>query len=203
MNSTKLLAFLLSVIIFASAISIVNATITKEYEYTQYADYGAKGFTFKVRIVIETEADNTWLEQGSYNIDFTITLTYLNQSVSNPNQFYLIFKSPSVFSFQTDVVKSSTKVDLWNIGTLSLTFTHYVNVDRFQLNPYLQYEIHDEGMLNAYWSSNETIYIDSKSSAIPSTSLLSPELIFIVAGIVIGAVVIGSYFIIKTRKRKS
>jgi len=202
MNPTKLLALLLSVIVFSSAISMVNATITKEYEYTSYSGSGAKGFSFRVRIVIETEGDNTWMEDKSYRIDFTVTLTYLNQSIFTPNEFYLLFYSASVFSFQTEKLVNSTKVDLWRDGTLSLKFTNYVNVERFQLNPYLQYEIHDRNeKLNAWWSSNEPIYIDFKSSSTPSPSLLSPELIFMALGIVLGAVLIGSYFIIRTRKK--
>jgi hypothetical protein len=105
------------------------------------------------------------------------------------------------------ILLGSTSITFPPGGSGSLVYQERNNLGGNQtvINPSMYYEGYCQfphsnytTELEGFWSANEQIYVNVKSS---STPLLSPELIFMVAGIVIGAGIVGSYFIIRTRKR--
>jgi len=196
-------------LLIVSIIPLVNATITKEYdEYNRYDWVGNKLYSFRVKMVVETEEDNTFLRDQYYQIDFIITLNYINRSIWSPDDHF-IFYSPSLSPIEGDweVVQNSTVLRLGDKGTVSLKLSPRPIVkERVSIKPiiYLNYVSQSGeyvyGTLGFWWEAQEIVYANVKS---PTAPLFSSELFYMVAGIILGAVVIGTFFIVKTRKRKS
>lgn len=207
MNTTKkLLTFFLSMLLFGSVISTVNATITKEYTKDSYDVWGQMRFTYKVKINIETEADEVWIGGRTYLVSFTVTLTYLNQSMFPAFGFYIVFHSlGDIYGVEKrEIVTNSTTVSLGQSGTVSVLATVPTTQTRVKIEPSLAYTLYVKNQFfeHGYWSSKEPIYIDVKSPSPPSPPfLLSPEL-YMAIGIILGVVLSGAFFIAKKRKIK-
>jgi len=201
MNTARLLTLLLSILVFSSAISTANATIVKEYEYDSYID-GTREFAFKVKIVIETEANNQWLVGSKYFVHFIVTPTYVNPNIfSEVINFTIRFHSPEIYLWPDGVEKvdeNETGLRLAWTGSLVIECSPHVE-KRQRLWPCMYYAIYykNELILNKSWDSWEPIYINVKSP-----SLLPTEVIFIAIGMVSGATLTGVFFIYKMRSKR-
>jgi len=218
MNHTRLFSVLFSLLLIASIIPSVNATIEKEYEEEMYQD-GSKHFAFKVRLVIETEEDGTWKTDSSYQLDFILVVTYFNNTHFQGD--------PLNFSAREGYEGKFVYVEGTHVTYTLLTHVSCIYVyspitkkmasfrfsprseERVKVYPVLTIrdaKVHEGVFYDHYWgglsgyASVEPVYIDAKSPLTPSR--FPSELIFMVAGIVIGAVVVGTIFIVKRRKEK-
>lgn len=219
MNLTKLLGLFLCVLIFASAISVVNADITIDYGETSFKDaYGSERFRFRVRMTVETEENNEWLPNKIYDITFNITLTFVNQTMTFVNQ-----------SRSTFVLESLRFFDLGgiNVSYAKLDYDTYLFVNQAEsrsihaqassvqdplekpcIKPYMYYQIdyvpyandkvHPNRDTVYQWSTDEITYIEVGTPP----SLLSPEFLIVASGIIIGAVAVAGYILVKTSKKK-
>lgn len=199
----------LIVLVLISSIPIANATITEEYEEDWFWTIG-KYFTFKVRMVIETEPDEKWKTDTYYQVDYTITLTYLNESLSSREGFYLHFYSPKLFwsggDLDFEVFENHTQVSWMHggqVGTLTLKYKLVAgsSVDeRLQIKGHIRYDIFKDYQLElsgASWTAPDPIWIDIEEHLTPD---YIPPIIYICIGIAIVAIPIGAYFIFRRRK---
>lgn len=200
MNIKKLLPVFLIIVIFSSAICTANATIVKEYEYDSYVD-STREFAFKVKIVIETEANDQWLVGNRYLVHFIVTPTYFNPHFFEPaGNFSFRFHSPEVYLWPDGVEKvlENRTANLELSETQMLIVECSPNVEKRQrLWACMRYTLYrnNEPVWTNAWDSWEPVYIEVKSP-----SLLSSELIFTSIGIILGVVLTSAFFMYKTRK---
>jgi len=212
MNQTRLFSLLLSLLLVVSIISSVNATITKEYEEEMYYD-SRKDFAFKVRLVVETEADGTWKTDSSYELDFILVVTYFNNTHFHGDPLNFSESEGYKGKFVWIAEDVTYHVLTWAPYRLidSPTTEKMANIrfyprseGRVKVYPVLTFKdvtVHEGIFYSSLWGGQkvEPVYIDVKS---PTTPLPSSELIFMGAGIILGAVVVGTIFIVKRRKEK-
>jgi hypothetical protein len=197
----KVLVALLSLSIILSSFLTQKAygTITKEYEYSEIRfDPDTKLFTllyrFKVKVIIETEADGTWIpsiREHWYRIDFIITLDYVNRSKIESLVFYYPRLSLTYYVYKpirncTDLMEYSGQVDV-----LCFKVTAYPQ----EFNPRLfikpcfdfnyTYSAEIGRPYSLFWYGEEPIYIDKKESP-EALQPFSIAIIGIVIGVVIG-----------------
>jgi hypothetical protein len=203
MNLTRLLALLLGVLVFASAISVVNADITKDYGETTSKDaYGNKRFSFRVRMTVETEENNEWLPNKNYDITINIELTFVNKSVF-PYDYSLSLR----FFGLSGINVSYGTIDIYDIsvylgesGSLHTQASSVANpLEKPCIKPHMNYQIEPNPDTVYQWSTDEITYIEVST---PPSSV-SPEFLIVASGIIIGAVAVASYIAVKTRKKKS
>jgi len=189
---------------------IVNASaITREYEQDFY-ELGYRVFSFKIRVVIETELYDMWKLRTPYRIDFIITITYLNETIFHREGFKLHFYKPHLFLVDRiyepiyEIIKNETDVQIGQIGTLTVRFEQRVHEQRLPLKGFIQYSVYQNNELQFggnYWNFPEPIWIDIEEETVSTTDYLNP-ITYICIGIVIVALPIGTYFIYKSRKSK-
>ena len=189
--------------------SVVNAAaIIREYEEDFY-DLGYKCFSFKVRIVIETEPNDKWKLNTYYQEDFIITLTYLNESRFHAEGFRLFFHSPMRLletlygAGDYEIINNETSVWLGHNGKLTVRYRIKAGV-RYQLKSMVRYSAYQDNEVQfggAYWTSPEPIWIDLEQEHEPSPDYTTP-IVFTCIGIAIGIIPIGTYLIFKSRKSK-
>ena len=211
MNYTRPLSVLFSLLLITSIIPLVDATITKKYNHNEYDEQGNLLYSFKVKMVVATEENDTWLRDNYYRIDFVIKLAYVNESILEGYDF--IFYSPSLRDFTGDyeVTNNMTTLNprvriLGTKGTLALYVKpRPVEEKRVSLKPviYIQQgararKDYRYDWFGFWWEAQEKVYVNVKSP-----SLFSSELFYILAGIIISAVAVGTFLVVRLRKRKS
>jgi hypothetical protein len=205
---------LIAVVSIVSTVSIVNASsITREYDQDYY-ELGFKDFSFKVRMTIETESNGAWKTDTDYQVDYMITLTYLNESRLDSNSFRIHFYSPVLLinripfaSDHYEITKNETFVGQGQIGTLTVRYRHMWAM-RVETKCWIRYDAYDSvrGTIigGDYWHQPEPIWIDilKKETESGNASDYVNPIPYIGVGIVIVALPIGAYFIYKSRKTK-
>jgi len=201
--------FIIVVMSLSCIVSIANAlSVTREYDVDFVVD--RKYLTFHVKMVIETEPSGKWKTDTFYQIDYIVTLTYLNESLISRQGFSLFFHDPiilvddwiyGVFG-DHEILKNTTTVYFGQDGTLTLKYKTNVN-ERLQLKGMLNYQIFNNYTVWASpdWRSSEPIYIDIEEKSSPSPDYTTPFL-YIAVGIVIAVVPTASYLAYKSRKTK-
>jgi len=226
MSQTKLFFLLLSLLLVFSLIPSVNATIEKEYEEEMRSPINPSSVNcaFKVRLVIETEQDGTWKTDSSYKLDFLLTVTFFNEThfEGDPLNFTkgavegeeFVYAYGDVTYFLDDYVPHLLVYSPTNRKMATIRFLPR-SEGRVEIYPKLtirDVKLH-EGYVYAHswggqygYAAVEPIYIDVKSPSATSPiilpTILSSELIFLVAGIINGVIVIGAIFMVKRRKEK-
>lgn len=217
MKSRFILLVLVLVLSLSSLISIINASsITRDYDADfsiQYVHTTQTYLTFHVKMIIETEADGNWKPNTYYQIDYIISLIYLNESVINTQGFsYLFFYNPMLlvndFIFGTgdfQIVTNYTSVWSGHTGIETLKYS-IKGGDRIQLKAMLNYQIFNTNdtafIQSADWVSTEPIWIDIESVGSSSPDYITP-LLYIAIGVVIAVVPTAIYLIYKSRNGKT
>jgi hypothetical protein len=208
LSVVNVLSFLFILNLFL--ITTVDATVTKEYLYDHHDIYGNKKYSLKLKVIIETEEDGSWIIGKNYTVDYIITLTFLNHSVYDPTKFYLNISSYGLIS-SSSYMQISTGYR-YNIScvinsirpTSSLQFKVFAfkgpssEYEKVRMKPvlFIKYNTVKHG----WWMGEEPIYIQVKRQ-IREPSLMMP-FIYIAAGIIFGILIgfSGAYIIYKKRK---
>jgi hypothetical protein len=100
--------------------------VTCDFGETNFnAPQGGIFWTMQVTAIIQTEGDTNWIANNTYEVNWTITITYLNQSMYNGNGFSLDCYNPENPIYDTvlqHTVTYETTVTPQHSGTLSMTF---------------------------------------------------------------------------------
>jgi hypothetical protein len=158
-------------------------------------------------MIIETEANGKWKTDTFYQIDYIISLTYLNENIIDKQSLRLLFYNPMVivndWIFGTgdyQFIKNETSVFMGYDGTQTLK----INVkggERIQLKAMLNYQVlkdNQEWYSHGEWRSQEPIWIDIEKEIVPSPDYTIPLIVAIGA---IASISIGTYFIHKTKRK--
>jgi len=197
-RKTKVLAALLSLSILLSSFLIQRAygTITTEYEKSEFDAFGRVLFRFKLKVVIETEPDGTWIRNKLYRVDFIISLNFVNESRVKYGE--VIFYDPGLINLKYPIGMRPNYISLRQDHEGAFIFRNsYEYATRLDTYPSIHFnftEIRPKGEFLGCWGEyfhsdsycayigeNEPIYIDVKEP--PSESLQPLSLI---VGVVIG-----------------
>jgi hypothetical protein len=192
-RKTKVLVALLSlsILLSSSLTPMAYGTIEKEYEYSYIwfnPDISTLLFRFKVKVIIETEADGTWIPDIWYRIDFIISLDYINHSEIK----YLIFYAPSLICltyYAYEPISNRTCMEYsGQMNFLCFKAKAYPQAfnPRLFIKPSMNinYTYSKTGWSHSlFWCGEEPIYINKKESP----EVLQPFSVTI--GVVIGLVI--------------
>jgi hypothetical protein len=186
-GKTKVLLALFSLSIISSSFLIQKAygSIKEDYELSVF-DWGESlAYRFKVKVIIDSENDGTWIPNNWYRVDFIITLEYINHSRIES----LIFYDPFLLDCSNRMHKNVTIIMEWSGQTDVLYFeaTSYLFNPRLITYPNLSFNItypQSRGIPPATsgWFGREPIYIGKTSQA----QALEP---FLISTAIIGAVI--------------
>jgi hypothetical protein len=212
---------LMIIVSLSSIVSVVNASVTREFDYDYYetwaGQYQYKDFSFHVKMIIETETNESWKPNNKYQIDFVITLTFLNESRVDASTFKIHFYAPALtiddYLFDSassvyEIVRNETLVSQGQIGTITVKYSYGFpwNVQRLQVKSWIRFDAYDnvKGTILGGWTWNqpEPIWIDLVNIESLNTSNNINPLVYVGIGIVIGAVPVATYQIYKSRKTK-
>jgi len=209
-RKTKVLVALLSlsIILSSSLTPMAYGTIEKEYEYSEITlhplhPHPTLRYRFKVKVIIETENDGTWIPSISehwYRIDYIITLDYINKTEIESLIFFYHFNHFSIpisgliyigfreIKNKTQIMEFPGQTDI-----LSFEITAYPEEfrPRLRINPQFEfnYTLTEDGRsYGKQWYGLEPIYIDKKEplqvSESPSTIVIGA-----VIGVIIGVAI--------------
>jgi hypothetical protein len=183
----KVLLALFSLSIISSSFLIQKAygSIKEDYECSTFDLGESLAYRFKVKVIIDSENDGTWIPNNWYRVDFIITLEYINHSSIESLIFYDPFLSDCsnrMHKNVTFVMEGSGQIDELYFEAASYRFN-----PRLITYPSLSFNItypQSWGMSPAAcgWGGREPIYIGKTSQA----QALEPFLISIA---IIGAVI--------------
>jgi len=193
-----LLAFLsLSIILSSFLIQKAYGSMKEDYEYSELSWDGNLVYQFKVKVIIETENDGTWIpsvDEHWYHIDYVITLDYINKTRIKSLIFFYHYSIPisglQYISFRA--IENETEVMEYSgqTGVLSFKITAYPQAFSPRLRIIPQFEFNYTysetwssaiGPYGKQWRGIEPIYIDKKEP-----SQVSESLSIVVIGMVIG-----------------
>lgn len=210
---TKVLAFLCFFILalLSSSVNVGAApTVTKEYS-ADFRYLGEKLFSFKVTAAVQTETDGKWRFDNFYQVNLTLSLTYLNASWFTSSSLRVLFHSPRFYVNQTfgqgflEEVTDSANATVGQNGRILLRYKpNSLDGGNLQLTFLIEYTIYENDQawaLEPDWKSPESISIDTeKSGAALDLGTVAP---YIGVGVVIVAVVVTAYFWQRSRKSKA
>jgi hypothetical protein len=217
MKSSNLFAVfsIITLLLISEGVSIVHAqTLTKDFGQTDLIDSnGDKYCSFDVTATIETEPNGNWIVNHTYKVDWLITMTYLNESIYNRDDFAIVFSNPvnPIYdTVQQSTVISGTPVTSQNSGTLSMTSTPERGINfelnsAFDLKAYYDENIVTSGSwLQSY--ENAPIQIDIVNNQPESTNTSPIEPIYAYAMVIVAVIIaigIGAYAYAKKKKHSS
>ena len=195
-------------------LSVKAETVTADFGTTDFncSDYSGHNIycTINVTGTVQTEANGNWIANNAYEVNWTITITYLNQSIYNNNDFSIEFYNPQnpIYSnLIQNVVVSDTTVTPQKSGTLSMTFKPESAITGFKLDSAFALKVYDKenivtsgSWLQSYNNPPIPINIVSSQQANPTPTV--PELATLVLGIAL-AVVTGSLIIYKAKSSRN
>jgi hypothetical protein len=188
----KFLAVLLSLSIILSSFLIQRAygTITTEYEQSEFDAFGRVLFRFKLKVVIETEPDGTWIRNKLYRVDFIISLNFVNESRVKYGE--VIFYDPGLINLHSPIGRIPNNISLRHYEGAFRFKNSYEYATRLDTYPSIHFnftEIRPKGEFLSWgeyfhsdsYCGNEPIYIDVKE---PSSESLQP--LSLIMGVIIG-----------------
>ncbi|MEM2703969.1 MAG: hypothetical protein QXR45_12500 [Candidatus Bathyarchaeia archaeon] len=215
MKTEMKIVFVCPVIIIMLSFSIFFkvyglSSITKEY--TGDFLYGViqnKGFSFKVKINIQTEVNGKWRCNREYIHEINIAIIYLNNSMFNSTNFKVLFHSPRVkingitFGYGTyEIISGFAEVKQSVNDTITLKYKpSSLDGKQIQLEYIIEYTIYNGTNplpLEPAWHSPESILIEIEKEDF--SSFYSITVFSIIILLVIVMVVSAGYYM---RKRKS
>ena len=180
----------------------VHAEIQREYSVQE------AGYAFKVTVLVQTEQDNTWLKDGTYEIHFSMEITNIS-SMYYPSGFIeLHFRSDplKIYGSQESTITSEQFVtpDSHSSPLLyQVTFSKYTG--QIDFYPKLTWSIYDyeqqQEIEGGSWEADFPIYINVVS---PSEGF-SPML-YLAIGVCIGlviAIVPSAVYLLRKKRLKN
>lgn len=106
----------------------VNAVSERYYaDWNLPFDKDSVGFSYRVDVDFQTEVNGKWVLNKTYTLTYTISITYLNQSYFDSDDFYAQFFEPELseqlWLRPVEVVKNSCIVDQEQSGNVVARFT--------------------------------------------------------------------------------
>ena len=215
MKSLKLFT-VLSIIIFLvmfEGISIVHAqTLTKDFGETIFnSSDGGVFCKIDVTATVQTDPNYDWIKNHTYQINWFIQITYLNQSTYNTDDFSIVCynpENPVQEAVTHRVVNESTSVTAQQnaFGYLAMTFTPQNASTSFQLDSSFSLKVYYKGSIvtSGSWlqsSNNQPINIDVLNNQTnPSPTV--PELTHLALGVAF-VVVTGSLVVYRVIARQN
>jgi len=208
MKSSNLFAVLsiIALLVISEGATIVHAqTLSKDFgEQSFFNLNGDKGFSYYVKISVQTEQNGVWKVGNTYDVVWTISLTYVNTSIYTNNDFYLLFFEPSLANNQI-VLQNDTTVRQGEDGTVSVEWTPTQPVSDYEISTFIGMKAYYNGqiMTGGLWIQNEPIWINIVNNQPESTNPSPMEPIYayaIVIAVVIIAIGIGAYAYTKRKK---
>lgn len=204
-------------LVFSQGLLSVKAeTLTKDFGQTNFNSSDYSGYnifaTIDVIATIQTEPNGYWIQNNIYQVNWLITITYLNQSVYNSDDFSIEFYNPDnpVYNAIENVTAYDTTVTPKNSGTLSMTLRPQ-SVGDSEFNSAFALKVYDKGNIvtSGSWEqsfNNQPIHISVKSNQhlpfdTPSPTPIAPELTPL--AIVVALAVVTSSIALYSRKVKS
>lgn len=211
MRLPKTLLILLIITLTSSwGISMAHSASSASKEY----DLEYLGMNFHMNVIIQTESDGTWKVGNTYQIDYAITITYIDESQLNKQDYSLFVYEPWLwvndYSAFCNVVTNSAVVWFGNSGTLTLTYAPtQKGTEKLQFR--LSYEILKDNQVwtpyvtnapSASWLSPDPVSINVEEENSASPNYVNP-LLFIAIGVAVVSISVGTYFIYKSKKPKT
>jgi len=215
------ISFLIIVIVLCliKPLFITSASALSEVYYEDWFipfQEGSEGFSYKVEVNIQTEANGKWILDKSYDIIFIISTTYLNQSFFSPQGFYVTFFKPELreggWLRSSDVLINSSYVDIWHSGSLAIrytptrTFTHLDEKNSASYEFIFWFKVFKNQQAIPYdyvewqWIADHPISIIFEK-VIETPDYVTP-ILYICIGIAITVIPIGAYITYKSRKSR-
>lgn len=175
------------------------------------------GFSYKIEVNIQNEANGKWIFDKTYAITFIISITYLNQSYFSPEVFYATFFEPGLEEDgslrDVDITKNFTYVDTEHSGDLALmytptkTFTHLDETSSTSYFLKLWFKVFKNQQAIPYdyvewqWRADHPIPISFEKHSVETPDYITP-ILYICIGIAITVIPIGAYLTYKSRKSR-
>jgi len=163
MKLMKVVGISFLILILASfTIPSCQATIEKEYIEYYESDY----FAFKVKIIIETERDGTWIQDVTYWISLFVTFTQMDDTLVGLLKIYeMDIKAPVIVESLSIVYPTY----FYHVGqTISHEFYinstfHNIIPERFNLQPRFRYNYTRKSSpdydVSREWEADEPLYV--------------------------------------------
>ena len=114
-----LFSIILLLFISESALIVHAQVLTKDYGETNlYDSKGSVFCTIDITATIQTEPNGHWIQNKTYSVNWTIAITYVNQSIYNSSDFFITFSNPA-----SPVYDSVENPPAWQ-DTLTVTPEH-------------------------------------------------------------------------------
>jgi hypothetical protein len=195
----------------SESVIIVHAkTLTIDCGETthQYADSDIR-WSFNVTMTVQTEQNGNWIVNNTYEVDWGMKLTYLNESIYDRDSFSIVCYDPQ--NYLSDNIRQNctiyeTTVTPDDSGTLSMKFTPIATMNyeldtAFGLKVFDKAGIRGSGSWQQDWQ-NEPIPISIEKS---QAELVNPSIDPIYAYLAIAGVIIvigiGTFLLIRKGKR--
>jgi hypothetical protein len=209
MKSQLLLAITIIILLVTSfGITVVRAeTITYDFDNTDFnASQGGVFCTMRVMATITTEPEGNWIAKNIYQVNWTIAITYLNQSLYNDDDFSIVCYNPVnvIQDAGQNTTIYQTTVTPQNSGTLSATFKPSTSMSfsldsSFSLTVYSKGNIVTSGSWSQGMNNNPPVTIKVLSQQInPSPTI--PELPVLVI-VPLFAIVLSVALILRYQKK--
>jgi hypothetical protein len=175
------------------------------------------GFSYKIDVSMQTEANGKWILDKTYAITFIISIKYLNQSYFSPEGFYATFFEPGLEEDgalrDVNIVKNFTYVNMEHLGDLVMmytptkTFTHLDETSRASYFFKLYFKVFKNQQAIPYdyvewqWRADHSISITFEKQTVGTPDYITP-ILYICIGIAITVIPIGAYLTYKSRKSR-
>jgi hypothetical protein len=199
--------------VISESVIIVHAeTLTKDFGETNFNSSDYSGYnifcTINVIATIQTEANGNWIENNTYQLNWTITITYLNQSLYDNDNFFIDFYNPqNNDNTILHIVTYETTVNPQESGTLSATFRPESGGRNFTLDSAFALKVYrNEGIITTgSWQqdfNNEPVQISiEKRQSEPVNLSIDPIYAYLAIAVVIIVIGIGTFLLIRKGKR--
>jgi hypothetical protein len=209
-----LLSIIALLVISQGILSVKAETLTKDFGQTDFysSDYSGHNIfaSINVKASIETEPNGHWIVNNSYQVSLLITITYVNESVYNPNGFAIeCYRSDYPISFDDANLMPSTNdvtVTPQNNGTMIMTVKPLVAKDTglyfdFSLKVYYNNNIVTSGSWTQGLKNTPPIPITVDSNQhLPFDTPTTPELTPI--ALVVGLIAVSTMALIVSKRQK-
>ncbi len=202
-----MISLLILTLLAPCAVSLIDGSPVVEQEY----DLSYNGISFRVKVVIETEADGNWKPNTAYQIDYDIYVSDIDRSVLNDGVYslhaYSAWLYVNGYTATCELVTYSTVVGFKNHGLLTIKYTPtQEGTERLRFT--LNYEIYKDGQVwtpyvtnapSASWVSPDSDFVRMN---VVSQNDNSNLLLYIAIGLVAIIILVGGYLVYRLRRKR-
>lgn len=151
LNVLVVLGVILLLVTCAGIATVHAQTLTKDFGETNFNSSGGGVFCkIDVTATIQTDPNGDWIKNNTYQINWFIQITYLNQSMYNPNDFSIVCYNPQNPVDDTvvqNVINDTTTVTPQEngFGFLAMTFRPESAPKTFQLDSAFALNVYFKG----------------------------------------------------------